>query len=61
MPDMKGITDHMAKQKEKLQETTTALTPLDSPPQDDYTEEDREKLDKILNEIADNIIIRKLK
>ncbi len=54
IPDMEGITEHMAKQKKELQEKTSALTRLDSPPQDDYTEEDREKLDKILNEIADN-------
>ncbi len=54
IPSMEGIKKSLTEQKEKLQEQTSALTHLDSPPQDDYTEEDREKLDKILNEIAND-------
>jgi membrane protein required for colicin V production len=54
IPSVDEIKERMAGQKEKLQEKTSALNGLDSPPQDNYTEEDREKLDKILNEIADD-------
>lgn len=53
IPGMEEIKESIAAQKEKLQEKTSALIHLDSPPQDDYTQEDREKLDKILNEIAE--------
>ncbi len=53
IPDLEGIKERLADQKEKLKEQTSALTRLDSRPQDDYTKEDREHLDKILNEIAD--------
>jgi membrane protein required for colicin V production len=53
MPTMEEIKEGLAAQKEKLQEKTSTLSRLDSPPQDDYTDEDREKLDKILNEISE--------
>ena len=53
IPNMEAIKESLATQKEKLQEKTSTLTRLDSPPQDDYTDEDREKLDKILNEISE--------
>jgi len=53
IPNMEEIKESLATQKEKLQEKTSTLTRLDSPPQDDYTDEDREKLDKILNEISE--------
>jgi membrane protein required for colicin V production len=54
IPNVEEIKKRIAGQKEKLQEKTSALKGLDSPPQDNYTEEDRKKLDKILNEIADD-------
>jgi membrane protein required for colicin V production len=54
IPNVEEIKKRIAGQKEKLQEKTSALNGSDSPPQDNYTEEDREKLDKILNEIADD-------
>jgi membrane protein required for colicin V production len=54
MPNIKGINESLAEQKETLQEKTSSLTQLDSPPQDDYTKKDRESLDKILNEISNN-------
>jgi membrane protein required for colicin V production len=53
MPSMEEVKEGLAAQKKNLHEKTSALTHLDSPPQDDYTKEDREKLDKILNDIAD--------
>jgi len=53
IPNIQEIDKSIAAQKEKLQEKTSALTRLDSPPQDEYTKEDREGLDKILNEIAE--------
>lgn len=53
IPNMEGIKENLAEQKETLQEKTSDLTPLESSPQDDYTKEDRESLDKILNEISD--------
>ncbi len=53
IPNIQEIDESIAAQKEKLQEKTSALTRLDSPPQDEYTKEDREGLDKILNEIAE--------
>jgi len=53
IPTMKGIKESLAAQNEKMKEKTSALSGLDSPPQDDYTEEDRKSLDKILNDIAD--------
>jgi len=54
IPSMENITEPMVEQNDKFQEKTSTLTHLDSPPQDDYTNEDREKLDKILDEIADD-------
>ena len=53
IPTMEETKEGLATQKENLHEKTSALTRLDSPPQDDYTEEDREKLNKILNEISE--------
>ncbi len=53
IPSIEEMNESIAAQKEKLQEKTSALTRLDSPPQDEYTKEDREGLDKILNEIAE--------
>jgi hypothetical protein len=53
IPNLEEINESIAAQKEKLQEKTSALSRLDSPPQDEYTKEDRESLDKILNEIAE--------
>lgn len=53
IPSMERIKKSLASQKKKLQEKTSAFTHMDSPPQEDYTEEDREKLDKILNEISE--------
>jgi membrane protein required for colicin V production len=53
MPRIEDIEKSIAAQKEKLQEKTSILTQLDSPPQDEYTKEDRESLDKILNEISE--------
>ncbi len=52
IPNLEGIDERLADQKKILKEKTSALTSLDSPPQDDYTKEDRESLDKILNDIA---------
>jgi len=52
IPNLEEINESIAAQKEKLQEKTSALSRLDSPPQDEYTKEDRESLDKILNEIS---------
>jgi membrane protein required for colicin V production len=53
IPSLEGINERLADQKEQLKEKTSALTSMDSPPQDDYTKEDRESLDRILNNIAD--------
>ena len=53
IPSIVEVDKSIAAQKEKLQETTFALNPLDSPPQDEYSKEDQESLDKILNEIAE--------
>jgi membrane protein required for colicin V production len=53
MPSVEEIEKSIAAQKETLQEKTSALTQLDSPPQDEYTKEDQEGLDKILNEISE--------
>ena len=54
IPDLGGIKKRLADQKETLKEKTSALTRSGLPPQDDYTKEDRERLDKILNDIADD-------
>lgn len=54
IPSIESIDESLAEQKEELQEKTSTLTRLDSPPQDDYTKEDRESLDEILNKIADD-------
>jgi membrane protein required for colicin V production len=53
MPSIKEIEESIAAQKEKLQEKTSTLTQLDSPPLDEHTQEDQENLDKILNEISE--------
>jgi len=53
IPNIEEINESIAAQKKKLQDKTSALTRLDSPPQEEYTKEDRESLDKILNEIAE--------
>ena len=53
MPSIKEIKKSIAAQKEQLQEKTSALNPLDTPPQDEHTKEDQESLDKILNKIAE--------
>ncbi len=67
MPNLDGIKERMSEQKEKLQKKVSSLSEpeesiqkmasspsdLDLPPQDDYTEEDREHLEQILNQIAD--------
>jgi membrane protein required for colicin V production len=53
IPSIEQIKESIAAQNEKLQEKTSALTDLDSPPQDEHSKEDQENLDKILNEIAD--------
>ena len=52
IPNMEGVKERLADQKEQFDEKTSAITSSDSTPQDDYTKEDRESLDKILNEIA---------
>lgn len=52
IPSIEGLKEKMADTHEALQETLSSLTDGDLPPQDDYTEEDREHLDKILNDIA---------
>jgi len=54
MPHMEGIKENLAEQRQAFKEKASGLTRLDSPPQDDYTEEDRESLEKILNTIADD-------
>ena len=53
MPRIEDIEESIAAQKEKLQEKTSILTQLDSPPQDEHTQEDQESLNKILNEISE--------
>lgn len=53
IPNIEDIKDNIAAQKKKLQEKTSALTHLDSPPQDEYTKEDQESLNNILSEIAE--------
>ncbi len=67
LPSLEGIKERMSAQKEKLQEKvssladktkkmeekTSSLSDTDPPPQDDYTKEDREQLEQILNQIAD--------
>jgi hypothetical protein len=50
---MKGISESISEQKKKLKEKTSVLTHLDSPPQDEHTEEDQKNLDKLLNEISE--------
>lgn len=52
IPSMDGIKKRMARQKEKIQENISSLSEADLPPQEDYTDEDRENLDKILSDIA---------
>lgn len=52
IPDMERIKERMARQKEKFQDKASSLSEADLPPQEDYTEEDRESLDQILNDIA---------
>ncbi len=54
VPDLGKIKEHLTDQQELLKKKTSALTGSDSPPQDDYTKEDRERLDKILKDIADD-------
>jgi len=54
IPSIEGLKEKMVDSHEALQENLSSLTDGDLPPQDDYTEEDREHLDKILNDIADN-------
>ena len=54
IPNLEGIKEGLADQKEALKEKTSVLADSDPPPQDDYTKEERESLDKILNEIADD-------
>ena len=51
LPSLEGMSDRLADQKKQLKEKTSALTSSNSPPQDSYTKEDREKLDKILSAI----------
>ena len=51
LPSLEGMSDRLADQKEQLKEKASALTSSDSPPQDNYTKEDREKLDRILSGI----------
>jgi len=53
MPSIQEIEESIAAQKEKLQEKTSTLTQLDSPPLDEHTQEDQENLDKILNKISE--------
>ncbi len=52
IPSVDGIKKRMARQKEKIQENISFLSEADLPPQEDYTDEDRENLDKILSDIA---------
>ncbi len=54
IPSIEGLKEKIADSHEALQENLSSLTDGDLPPQDNYTEEDREHLDKILNDIADN-------
>lgn len=54
VPELEGIKKRLADQKKTLKEKTSAITGSDLPPQDDYTKEDRERLDKILNDITDD-------
>jgi len=54
IPSVQGLKEKLADRHEALQENLSSLTDGDWPPQDDYTEEDREHLDKILNDIADD-------
>ncbi|TDJ60139.1 MAG: CvpA family protein [Nitrospina sp.] len=54
IPSIDGLKQRIADRHESLQENLSSLTDADWPPQDDYTEEDREHLDKILNDIADD-------
>ena len=54
IPSIESLKEKMADSHEALQEKLSSLTDGDLPPQDDYTEEDREHLDKILNDIADD-------
>ena len=58
IPSLEGVKERLADQKKQFKEKTSALN-LDSPPQDEYTKEDREHLDKILNEIAGDSSSRK--
>ncbi len=54
IPSVQGLKEKWADRHEALQENLSSLTDGDLPPQDNYTEEDREHLDKILNDIAGN-------
>ena len=65
MPSLEGIKERMSEQKAKLQkkvsslseknkeiqEPGSSLSDSDMPPQEDYTEKDREQLEQILNQI----------
>ncbi len=53
IPSIEGLKEKMADRREELQENLSSLSDAELPPQDDYTKEDREHLDKILNDIAD--------
>ena len=54
VPELGKIKERLADQQKILKEKTSALSSSDSPPQDDYSKEDRERLDKILKDIADD-------
>lgn len=52
IPSLDGIKEGMTRQKEKFQKKISSLSEADLLPQEDYSDEDRENLDKILSDIA---------
>ena len=54
IPSIEGLKEKMTDRREELQENLSSLSDAELPPQDDYTKEDREHLDKILKDIADD-------
>lgn len=54
IPSIEGLKEKMTNRREELQENLSSLSDAELPPQDDYTEEDRKHLDKILSDIADD-------
>ena len=53
LPDLEKIDKRLAEQKKHLDKNASDLTSLDLSPQHSYTKKDRERLDKILSDIAE--------